>query len=100
MTLEKGASKLLQTSETVLHQLQKSEDLSVCSGASTMNLVSALCVKNCCACDTGTFRELRKGNVYRWKPVPEDWWEDSRLLRLSAGIVNCWVCETELDSKL
>jgi hypothetical protein len=52
-------------------QLQKDEDLSVCSGASKMELMTALWVKNRCVCAAGIVREPRKGNVWRWKPIPK-----------------------------
>jgi hypothetical protein len=32
----------------------------------------------------------RKGNVHRWKPLPNDWWRDSRPSRISA-------CSSELS---
>jgi hypothetical protein len=53
----------------VLEQLKKGKKLSVCSEASTMELVSAPWVKSYCACGTGIFRKPRKKNVRRWKPV-------------------------------
>jgi hypothetical protein len=59
--------------KAVLEQLQKGEDLSVCSGATTREFqLSVLLVKSCCGCGTGTVREPRKGNIRRWNPVPED----------------------------
>jgi hypothetical protein len=46
--------------EEVLDQLHKSEDLSLCSGASELvQLVSALWVKSWCGCGTGTIWEPR-----------------------------------------
>jgi hypothetical protein len=52
--------------EAVLEQLQKGEDLGVCSGANTTELVIAVAV-------AWAVRKPMKGNVRRWKPVPEDW---------------------------
>jgi hypothetical protein len=36
---------------------------------------------NCCGWGMGTSETLRKGNVYRWKPLPENWWR--QIWRLS-----------------
>jgi hypothetical protein len=31
------------------------------------------CTVSRCGCDAGIVQEARKGNVLRWKQVPEDW---------------------------
>jgi hypothetical protein len=67
--------------KAVQEELQKKEDLSVCSEASKMELVSALWVKSRCGCGMVIIQEPRKGNVCRYKLVPEEWrgtadWED------------------------
>jgi hypothetical protein len=40
----------------------------------------------------------RKEIVRRWKPLPEDWWRDNRLRRLSTcAVVNCRKREIDIE---
>jgi hypothetical protein len=44
----------------------------------------------------------RKGNVRHWKPVPDDWWWDSRPRRLSATysyLQTAWNSDSVTDCK-
>jgi hypothetical protein len=53
------------------------------SKASAMEFqLNALWVKRWHGCFKGTYREPRKRNVRRLKPIPEDWWRDIRPGRL------------------
>jgi hypothetical protein len=53
---------------------------------STITLTLILTVSQSRAANAVAQGQFGKGNVYCWKPLPEDWWKHNRLRRLKCAL--------------